>query len=79
MYDGRFAMTMYTISYGAPGIFSPTQTPRISDIPEIGRATYQVSLHTSEVEVVQPSLHDLPSYIGYRASSDTPPQSLPSA
>jgi hypothetical protein len=72
-------MIMYTISYGAPGIFSPVQTPRISDTLVIREATDQVSMHTSAVEVVQPSRRDLPSYIGYRASSDTPPQSLPSA
>jgi hypothetical protein len=60
--------TCITIFYGAPGIFSPTQTPRISDTIVIRGATYQVSMHTSAVEVVQPSLHDQLSYIEHRAS-----------
>ena len=71
-------MTMYTISYGggAPGIFSPTQTPMISDCLLTRGTIYQVSMHTSGVEVVQPSLHDLPSYIEYRASEETPQLNL---
>ena len=69
-------MTMYTISYGAPGILSPTQTPRISIILVIREPTDQVSKHTSAVGVVQPSLHDLPSYIEYRASEETPQLNL---
>ena len=67
---------MYTVYYGAPGILSPTQTPTISVCRPIKGVTYQVSMHTSAVGVVQPSLPDLPSYIEYRAFSETPQLNL---
>ena len=79
MDDGRWTICydcMYTVYYGAPGILSPTQTPTISVCRLIKGVTYQVSMHTSAVEVVQPSLHDRPSYIEYRASEETPQLNL---